>query len=172
MTCLDISNAEKTAATLDTALSGTSSNKTDSIPQYIESTLRIEFDLREDRSDKPVLNVDDLLATLHFHWVSCRAWFAAERQHVQLSLMLLLIVYTSARPSAIVDCETSMLPQDLSTDEQNFPGQHTSYEVPGDCLKYKDIQLFKVKGKSKSDHVMLMIVTLRLMKGQRNKSLA
>lgn len=65
-----------------------------------------------------------------------------------------------------------MLPTDLDEDKQNFPGQFTSFETAGDCLKYKDIQIFKVKGQSQDDHVLLMIVTLRLMKGQRNKSLA
>ncbi|EGP82385.1 uncharacterized protein MYCGRDRAFT_11476, partial [Zymoseptoria tritici IPO323] len=120
------------------------------ISEMRHNTLRTEFDLQEDRSDKPVLNVDDLLATLHVHWVRCQEWYAAERQRVQLSLILLLIVYTSARPSAVF----------------------TSFETAGDCLKYKDIQIFKVKGQSQDDHVLLMIVTLRLMKGQRNKSLA
>lgn len=36
---------------------------------YIENKLQIEFDLREERSNKPTLNANDLIATLHYHWV-------------------------------------------------------------------------------------------------------
>lgn len=133
----------------------------------------IEFDLSQKREDKPVLNVDDLLATLHYHWSICNAWFAAERQRIQLSLLLLFIAYTSGRPSAFIENEKFVDVDTVNSDECNFPGQFTSHEPVVDSLKYKDIQLFKIKGSQRNDeHIFIMILTLRLMKGFRNQGLA
>ena len=120
-----------------------------------------------------MLNVDDLLSTLHYHWGLCNGWYASERQRVQLALMLLLIAYTSARPSALVQCHGPVTDAEVCEDEQDFAGPRTSHEASFDSLKYKDVAIYKVKAPDgKNEHVFIMVVTLRLMKGSRNKGLA
>jgi hypothetical protein len=49
------------------------------------------------------VNVDDLLTLSHYHWTRDANWFHTERQRVQLALLVLLIAYTSARPSAFLE---------------------------------------------------------------------
>lgn len=59
------------------------------------------------------------------------------------------MVYTTARPSTIL------------------PGNKSN---SNDCIKYKDIELFKVRDpEDKSNHILVMKIRLRLMKGRRNK---
>ncbi len=98
------------------------------------------------------MSVDDLLQLLHHHWALCTDYYAIERQRVQHALIILLMVYTSARPGALVE--------------------GNGYYDTNDCLKYKDIEIFKVRDpEMPSRNILIMMVTLRLMKGKRNKGL-
>lgn len=86
--------------------------------------------------------------------------------------MILLIAYTGVRPGSVVLSHHHKLPSHIGDDEQKFVGEYTSNEDPDDCLKYRDVELFKVQGADGNDHVIIMRLTVRLMKGMRNKSLA
>ncbi|KAF1349750.1 hypothetical protein BDV97DRAFT_295949 [Delphinella strobiligena] len=116
--------------------------------------IRTEFELAEDQKDKPVVNVDDLLCLLHHHWVQCTNVYPTERHRVQQALLMLLCAYTSARPDAFqVSC--------------------TDPDARRDSLKYKDINIFKVRDPSRPAATMLvMIVRLRLHKGTRHAGAA
>ncbi|KAI9770756.1 MAG: hypothetical protein M1840_003006 [Geoglossum simile] len=66
------------------------------------------------------------------------------------ALLILLMAYTSARPGALVE--------------------GSGYYNTGDCLKYKDIEIFKVRDpECPSRNILIMTVILRIMKGKRNK---
>ena len=52
---------------------------------------------------KPMLNVNDLLIVLQYHWASDVNTFSHERQRVQLALILLTAAFTTTRPGAIVE---------------------------------------------------------------------
>ena len=98
------------------------------------------------------MSVDDLLQLLHHHWALCTDYYSIERQRVQHALIILLMVYTSARPGTLVE--------------------GSGYYDTDDCLKYKDIEIFKVRDpEMPSRNILIMMVTLRLMKGRRNKGL-
>jgi hypothetical protein len=70
------------------------------------------------------MSVDDLLQLLHHHWVMCTDYDAIERQCVQHALIILLMVYTSARAGTIVE--------------------GGGYYDANDCLK-EDIEISKSK---------------------------
>lgn len=117
--------------------------------QFIGVDLRVEYDLDETSDDKPTMNVDDLFLLLYHHWMLCTDRYAIERERIQHALLILLMVYTTARPSTIL------------------PGNKSN---SNDCIKYKDIELFKVRDpEDKSNHILVMKIRLRLMKGRRNK---
>lgn len=79
----------------------------------------------------------------------CTDRYAIERERIQHALLILLMVYTTARPSTIL------------------PGNKSN---SNDCIKDKDIELFKVRDpEDKSNHILVMKIRLRLMKGRRNK---
>jgi len=120
------------------------------IMQFIGTDLREQYELEETSHDKPTMNVDDLLLLLYHHWALCTDHYAIERERIQHALLILFIVYTSARPGTIVE--------------------GGGYRNTNDCLKYKDIELFKVRDpEDTSKHILIMKIRLRLMKGKRNK---
>jgi len=112
--------------------------------------LRVEYDLSETAQVKPTMSVDDLLQLLHHHWALCTDYYPVEQQRVQHALLILLMAYTSARPGALVE--------------------GSGYYNTNDCLKYKDIEIFKVRDpECPSRNILIMTVTLRIMKGKRYK---
>jgi hypothetical protein len=48
------------------------------------------------------MNVDDIYLILHRHWVVDTAIFPDDRQRVQITLLILEMVYTAMRPAALV----------------------------------------------------------------------
>ena len=102
--------------------------------------------------EKPVVDVDDLYIILRHHYAISDDYYAHERERIQHSLLILFMTCTTARPATLIEgC-----------------GYHNSNE----CLKYKDIEIFKVRDPTYPEQqVFLMKVTLRLMKGKRNAGL-
>ena len=116
-------------------------------------TLQKQYNLDKRGDDKPVMNVDDLLHVLHYHWTRSAQFFRVERERVQLALAILFFVYTSARPGTIVES--------------------SGYKGTNESLTYRDIELFLVRDPQDSvRNVLLMIVRLRLMKGRRDEDVA
>ena len=98
------------------------------------------------------MNVDDFLLLLHHHWALSTDYYTIERERVQLALIILFMACTTARPSTLVE--------------------GGGYYGTNDCLKYKDIEIFKIKDPGNPGrHFFLMRVKFRLMKGKRNKGL-
>lgn len=122
------------------------------ILQYIGTVLLKEYKLSETANDKPTMNIDDLILLLYHYWTRYTDHYAVEWERVQHALLILSIAYTSARPSTILQGR----------------GKRDN-----DSLKYKDIQLFKVRNpQDRSKHIFIMMIRLRLMKGKRNKGVS
>ncbi|KAK5110395.1 hypothetical protein LTR85_001273 [Meristemomyces frigidus] len=140
---------------------------------YTRAEISLEFELTQQRSDKRVMNIDDLLVLLHHHWAVCTAWFPTERQRVQLALLLLVIAYTGVRPCGVLEVpRTRTLEEAEDGDDPDFLTSVRDPDARVDSLKYKDINMFKVKDPmSEREHVFLMIITSRLMKNNRHKGL-
>ena len=139
--------------------------------QYIKVDICLDFELSEKRSDKGVMNVDDLFFLLHHHWVVDASYYPTERQRIQLGLVLLLMAYTGVRPAGVLETYRGRTREEAGKDDD--PDLLISDKDPDsrpDSLKYKDIQLFKVRDPN-GQHVLMMIVTFRLMKNSRNKGL-
>ncbi|KAH0545274.1 hypothetical protein FGG08_000573 [Glutinoglossum americanum] len=119
--------------------------------QYIDGPLKDEHDLDLSVRSKPVMGVDDLLVILHYHWALDKTTFPHERQRIQLSLLLLMIAYTSSRPGALI--ESGCL------------------RGSNEALCYKDVHVLIIKNPEEPGHNMIVMeVTLRFMKGKRGKS--
>ena len=98
------------------------------------------------------MNVDDFLLLLHHHWALSTDYYTIERERVQLALIILFMACTTTHPSTLVE--------------------GSGYYGTNDCLKYKDIEIFKIKDLGNPGyHVFLMRVKFHLMKGKRNKGL-
>jgi len=94
--------------------------------------------------------VDDLFVLLHYHWALSTAYYAVERERIQHAFVLIMVFSTTARPATLVE--------------------GGSYHDTNDCLKYKDVELFKIRDPDNhSRQIFLMRITLRLLKGKRNK---
>ena len=99
---------------------------------------------------RATMNENDLLGVLHHHWAWCDDYYPVERQRVQHALLILLIAGTSARPGTIIE--------------------GGGYYDTNDALKYKDLKLYLARDpENPSRKSLLLLVTLRLMKGYRNR---
>ncbi|KAL9049391.1 MAG: hypothetical protein Q9162_007245 [Coniocarpon cinnabarinum] len=108
-----------------------------------------EYDLDMTTEKKSVMNVEDLLFLLHYLWAFDTFAFPIERQRVQLSLLLLIIAYTTSRPGALVEAHCA----------------HGTNE----CLVYKDVRLLVIPNPEEPDrNVIVMEVSLRYTKGRRD----
>ncbi|KAI9763324.1 MAG: hypothetical protein M1840_000589 [Geoglossum simile] len=67
------------------------------------NSLTVEHNLGVMDGPKPLLDVNDLLTILRYHWTSDCRTFSHERLRVQLALILLVAAYTATRPGAIVE---------------------------------------------------------------------
>jgi hypothetical protein len=119
--------------------------------KYILGPLTDEFDLDLSVKDKPTLCVEDLLALLHYHWCFDTATVPHERYRVQFPLLLLMTAYTSSRPGALIES--------------------SCVRGSNDALCYGDVALRVLPNPEEPErHMLVMEVTLRFMKGKRNKS--
>lgn len=99
------------------------------------------------------MSVDDLFHLLHYHWVLSTRHYHTERDRIQHALVILLMVYTCARPSTLLETDV-------------YRGSDAS-------LRYHDIRLFVVRDPSNRERkTLLMTIKLRLYKGKRNAGIA
>jgi len=119
--------------------------------QSIKTQLRFSHALDVGTPHKPVMEVPNLFAFLHFLWNDDPHRFSHERERVQFSLFLLLCAYTSSRPGALV--------------ESSADGIRGS----GDALRYRDVKLTLIRNPvAGGKDVLILEVTLLLMKGKRH----
>jgi hypothetical protein len=70
--------------------------------QFIEGPLTEEYGLDNIETEKPLLEADDFVELIRYHWVSDINVFPNERQRVQLAAILLLAAFTGSRPRALL----------------------------------------------------------------------
>jgi Protein of unknown function (DUF3435) len=118
--------------------------------QHIHSHLKEEYELSEISQFRATMNNDDVLAILHHHWAMCKDYYPTERQRLQHALLILLCAGTSARPGTLVE--------------------GGGYYDENDALTYGDIKTHVVKDPDSPERKsVVMLITLRLMKGYRNR---
>ena len=66
--------------------------------QFIDSPLIEEYKLENTEADQAILEADDFILVLEYHWVSDTNVFPNVRQRVQLSAIPLLAAFTGSRP--------------------------------------------------------------------------
>jgi Protein of unknown function (DUF3435) len=95
--------------------------------------------------------VEDLLATLQYHWCQATAVLPHGRYALQLPLLMLLIAYTSSRPGALVE------------------GSYV--RDSNEALCYRDVVLRVLPNPDDPyRNIVAMEVMLRYLKGHRGKS--
>jgi integrase len=70
--------------------------------QFIEGGLAAEYGLDNTEKEKPLLEADDFVEIIQYHWVSDMNAFSNERQRVQAAALLLLAAFTGSRPGALL----------------------------------------------------------------------
>ncbi|KAL6240326.1 hypothetical protein RBB50_012764 [Rhinocladiella similis] len=70
---------------------------------FIEGPLTEEYDLDNSEVEKPLLEAEDFVELVRYHWVSDINVFPNERQRLQLAAILLLLAFTGSRPQALLD---------------------------------------------------------------------
>ncbi len=71
--------------------------------QFIEGPLTEEYGLDDIEVEKPLLEADDFVELIRYHWASDINVFPNERQRLQLAAILLLAAFTGSRPQALLD---------------------------------------------------------------------
>ena len=104
--------------------------------------------LSTEKPEKPLFGADDLRALLEYLWCRDSYIYRDERYRVQLAFLMQILVYSGCRPGAVTESNC----------------HRGSNEVP----LYKDFELSLVKN-TKGTVVMLLTMTMRYMKGGRNK---
>ncbi|KAJ9607050.1 hypothetical protein H2200_008122 [Cladophialophora chaetospira] len=69
---------------------------------FIEGALTEEFGLNNVEIEKPLLEADDFVELIRYHWASDINVFPNERQRLQLAALLLLAAFTGSRPEALL----------------------------------------------------------------------
>jgi integrase len=90
--------------------------------QFIEGPLTQEYGLDNVETEKPLLEADDFVEVLQYHWASDINVFPHERQRVQVAAILLLAAFTGSRPHALLNLEYGDL--DLYVDRDRKNGRH------------------------------------------------
>ncbi|KAJ9609280.1 hypothetical protein H2204_015587 [Knufia peltigerae] len=70
---------------------------------FIEGPLTEEYGLDNEEIEKPLMEADDFVELIRYHWASDINWFPNERQRLQLAAILLLAAFTGSRPQALLD---------------------------------------------------------------------
>jgi integrase len=81
-----------------------------------------EYHLDNIETEKPLLEADNFVEVIQYHWVSDINIFPNERQRVQLAAILLLAAFTGSRPDALLSLTYGDL--DLYVDRNSKTGAH------------------------------------------------
>jgi Protein of unknown function (DUF3435) len=108
--------------------------------QFIEGGLTAEYGLDNTETEKPLLEADDFVEIIQYHWVSDINIFPNERQRVRVAALLLLAAFTGSRPGALLH------------------------------VAYRDLRLYVERHRKNSEHELKLGVTLTKTKsGQKRK---
>ncbi|KAE8547697.1 hypothetical protein EYB25_009490 [Talaromyces marneffei] len=107
---------------------------------FIEGPLTKEYDLDNTESEKPLLEAEEFMEVIQYHWAADINIFPNERQRVQVAAILLLAAYTGSRPGALLN------------------------------ITYRDLRLNMEKHRKTGKHELKLAVTLTKTKsGQKRK---
>jgi integrase len=107
--------------------------------QFIEGPLTEEYGLENIETEKPLLEADDFIEVIRYHWISDINIFPNERQRVQLAAVLLLAAFTGSRPHALLS------------------------------LTYRDLDLYVDREKNTDGHVLNLGVKLTKTKSRQKR---
>ena len=99
----------------------------------------MEYDLDDSEAGKPLLNAEDLLEVLRYHWATDMNVFPYEQQMVQLATFLSAATFTGSRPAAL------------------------------HAIEYQDIELFVLKCPKIGQDSLVMKLTLRKTKSRSKR---
>ncbi len=98
-----------------------------------------EYGLDNTETEKPLLEDDEFVEVIQYHWVSDINIFPNERQRVQFAAILLLAAFTGSRPYTILS------------------------------LTYRDLDLYVDRDKNTGEHVLKLGVTLTKTKSRQKR---
>jgi integrase len=98
-----------------------------------------EYGLDNIETEKPLLEADDFVELIRYHWVSDINVFPNERQRVQLAVILLLAAFTGSRPRALLS------------------------------LTYRDLNLYVDRDVKTGAHILKLGVTLTKTKSRQKR---
>jgi integrase len=90
-------------------------------------------------TEKPLVEADEFVEIIEYHWVSDINVFPNERQRVQLAAILLLAALTGSRPSALLS------------------------------LTYRDLHLYADRDRKTGEHALRLGVTLSKTKSRQKR---
>ncbi|KAL6240254.1 hypothetical protein RBB50_012849 [Rhinocladiella similis] len=70
---------------------------------FIEGPLTEEYGMDNEEIEKPLMEADDFVELISYHWASDINGFPNERQRLQLAAILLLAAFAGSRPQALLD---------------------------------------------------------------------
>ena len=98
-----------------------------------------EYGLNNVELEKPLLEADDFVELIRYHWASDINVFPNERQRLQLAALLLLAAFTGSRPEALLS------------------------------LTYRDLDLYVEKGADASTDALRLGVRLTKTKSRQKR---
>ena len=98
-----------------------------------------EYDLDNTETEKLLLEADDFVELIRYHWASDINVFPNERQRIQLAAILLLAAFTGSRPEALLS------------------------------LTYRDLNLYVDAGNETREHVLRLGVQLTKTKSRQKR---
>jgi integrase len=107
--------------------------------QFIEGPLTKEYNLDTIEREPQLLEADDFVVVIQYHWVSDINVFPNERQRVQVATILLLAAFTGSRPGALLH------------------------------VKYRDLRLYVEKHRKTGKHELKLGVTLTKTKSGKKR---
>jgi hypothetical protein len=99
-----------------------------------------EFNLRREKTAKPVLGADDLILLLTHHWARDTSIFPTEDQRLALATIMLLLIYTGCRPAELVHAAKGKIAadRDQTYEDDNWDNECESLdETKGDDPTYE-----------------------------------
>ncbi|RDL41173.1 uncharacterized protein BP5553_01152 [Venustampulla echinocandica] len=119
------------------------------VKDYIAEDLKAELGLSSKVREKLVIDDEDLTSIIRFLWEEDQYIFRRESERVKLTLLVLILVYTVARPGAVVES--------------------SAYRNSTEALLYKDLKFCISQDKNGGPPLRSLTITFNLMKGDREE---
>ena len=104
--------------------------RTNLLPKFINTELKIEYDLEDTAKPKPVAGVDDLLLLLTQYWARDESVYRTEDDRHDVATIMLFQAYTGGRPAEFVHSSKGKASQDPLGDEEEADKAQQARERP------------------------------------------